>query len=66
MDTFIIRVIDAILWLIVGMTIMAALYSAKYNITGVDFISWSTAAIVIGGLAGARFLVWLDPSFRAK
>ena len=66
MDTFIIRVIDAILWLIVGMAIMAALYSAKYGITGADYIGWDTVAVVIGGLACARFLVWLDPSFRAK
>jgi hypothetical protein len=65
MDKFTTRVIDALVWLIIGMTIMARLYCTKYNITdGADYISWGTAATVIIGVAVMRWVVSLDPSFR--
>ena len=65
MDRFTIRVIDALVWLVIGMAIMARLYCIKYNITsGADYISWSTALIVIGGVLGMRWVVSLDPTFK--
>lgn len=67
MDRFVIRVIDALVWLIIGMTIMARLYCIKYNITdGADYISWGTSAMVIGGVAIMRWVVSLDPSFKQE
>ena len=66
METFAIRVIDALLWFTAGMTFMARMYCAKYNITGADYIGWDTAAVIVGTLAGIRFFVWLDPAFRGK
>jgi len=65
MDRFVIRVIDALVWLIIGMTTMARLYCTKYDITsGPDYISWGTAATVIIGIAVMRWVVSLDPSFK--
>jgi hypothetical protein len=64
MDKFILSVIDALLWFIVGMVFTARLYCAKYNITGADYIGWDTVAVVVGGIAGIRLLMWFDPSFR--
>ena len=59
------RVIDALMWFIIGMTVMARLYCIKYNITsGVDYIGWDTVAIVLGGLVATRLVVAFDPSFR--
>jgi hypothetical protein len=66
MDTFIVRVIDALLWLIVGMALMARFYTVKYNLAGADAIGWDTVAIVIGGVVGARLLLLVDPAFRSK
>lgn len=65
MERSITRVIDALMWFIIGMTVMARLYCIKYNITsGVDYIGWDTVAIVIGGLIATRLVVAFDPSFR--
>jgi len=65
MERFITRVIDALMWFIIGMTFMARLYCIKYNITsGVDYIGWDTVAIVLGGLVAMRCVVAFDPSFR--
>ena len=65
MERFITRVIDALMWFIIGMTFMARLYCIKYNITsGVDYIGWDTVAIVLGGLIATRLVVAFDPSFR--
>ena len=65
MDTFIIRVIDALMWFIIGMTVMARLYCIKYNITsGVDYIGWDTVAIVFFGMIATRCVVAFDPSFK--
>ncbi len=64
MNRFTIRVIDALVWLIIGMAIMAGLYCAKYNITGGDYIGWDTVAIVVGGVLCMRWVVSLDPSFK--
>jgi hypothetical protein len=66
MDKSLIRVIDALMWFVIGMTLMARFYCAKYNITsGADYIGWDTALIVIGGVVGMRLVVMLDPSFKA-
>jgi hypothetical protein len=65
MERFITRVVDALMWFIIGMTFMARLYCSKYNITsGVDYIGWDTVAIVLGGLVAMRLVVAFDPSFR--
>ena len=65
MERSITRVIDALMWFIIGMTFMARLYCIKYNITsGVDYIGWDTVAIVVGGLIAVRLVVAFDPSFR--
>jgi hypothetical protein len=65
MDTLIIRVIDALVWFIIGMTLMARLFCIKYNITsGADYIGWDTVAIVFFGMIAARLVVAFDPSFR--
>jgi hypothetical protein len=65
MERSITRVIDALMWFIIGMTVMARLYCIKYNITsGVDYIGWDTVAIVLGGLIATRLVVAFDPSFR--
>jgi hypothetical protein len=65
MERSITRVIDALMWFIIGMTVMARLYCIKYNITsGVDYIGWDTVAIVLGGLVATRLVVAFDPSFR--
>ena len=65
MERSITRVIDALMWFIIGMTVMARLYCIKYNITsGVDYIGWDTVAIVLGGLVATRRVVAFDPSFR--
>ena len=65
MERSITRVIDALMWFIIGMTVMARLYCIKYNITsGVDYIGWDTVAIVLGGLVATRLVVAFDPSFK--
>jgi hypothetical protein len=65
MDKFLIRVIDALMWFSIGMTLMARFYCAKYNITsGADYIGWDTALIVIGGVIGMRLVVMIDPTFN--
>ena len=65
MERSITRVIVALMWFIIGMTVMARLYCIKYNITsGVDYIGWDTVAIVLGGLVATRLVVAFDPSFR--
>jgi hypothetical protein len=65
MDKYLLRVIDALVWFIIGMTAMARLYCTKYNITdGADYISWTMAAVIIGGVVAMRWVVTLDPSFR--
>jgi len=66
MDKYLLRVIDALVWFIIGMTLMARLYCTKYNITdGADYISWSMALLIIGGVLCMRWVVALDPSFKA-
>jgi hypothetical protein len=65
MDKYLLRVIDALVWFIIGMTMMARFYCAKYNITGADYIGWDTVAIVVGGVLCMRWVVSLDPSFKA-
>jgi uncharacterized membrane protein len=65
MDKYLLRVIDALVWLIIGMTAMARLYCIKYNITdGADYISWGMSALIVGGVVAMRWVVALDPSFR--
>lgn len=65
MDRFVTRVVDALVWLIIGMTIMARLYCTKYNITdGADYISWSMALLIIGGVLCMRWVVSLDSSSK--
>jgi hypothetical protein len=65
MNTFLIRVIDALVWFIIGMAFMARMYCIKYNITsGGDYIGWDTFAIVCFGVIAARLMVSFDPSFR--
>ena len=65
MDKFTTRVIDALVWLIIGMTIMARLYCIKYDIiSGADYISWGMSAVVVGGVLCMRWVVSLDPSSK--
>ena len=65
MDKFTTRVIDALVWLIIGMTIMARLYCIKYDIiSGADYISGGMSAVVIGGVLCMRWVVSLDPSSK--
>lgn len=61
---FVRAVLNALTWLIVGMTLMARFYTAKFNLVGGDAIGWGTVAIVIGGLALIQTILHLDPSFK--
>jgi hypothetical protein len=58
-------VINAVTWLLVGMTLMSRMYCINLGITsGPMFIGWSTVAVVLGGMAGIHLVMWLDPSFK--
>ena len=60
-------VINALTWLMVGMTFMARMYCINLGITsGPQYIGWDTVAVVLGGLAGIHLLMWIDPAFRER
>jgi len=60
-------VINALTWLIVGMTFSSWLYCNKLGITsGSMYIGTDTVLVVLGGLAGIHLLKWIDPAFRER
>ena len=60
-------VINALTWMIFGMTFSSLLYCNKLGITsGPMYIGWDTALFVFGGVGGMHLLMWLDPSFREQ
>lgn len=64
---FVNKVINALTWLIIGMTFMSRMYCINLGITsGPLFIGWSTVAVVFGGLAGVHLIRWFDPSFKEQ
>ena len=61
------KIINALTWLIVGMTFASWLYCNKLGITsGPMYIGTDTVWIVVGGLAGINLFRWFDPSFREQ
>lgn len=60
-------VINAVTWLLVGMTFMSRMYCINLGITsGPMYIGWDTVAVVLGGLAGIHAIMWFDPSFKEQ
>ena len=61
------KIINALTWLIVGMTFSSWLYCNKLGITsGSMYIGTDTVWFVLGGLAGIHLLMWFDPSFKEE
>jgi len=57
--------IHAMVWMLVGMTLMARMYCINLGITsGPMYIGWDTVAVVFGGLLALRLMLWFDPSFK--
>jgi heme/copper-type cytochrome/quinol oxidase subunit 4 len=61
---FVRAVLNALTWLIIGMTLMARFYTAKFHLTGGDAIGWDMVAVVLIGLALIQAVLHLDPSFK--
>jgi len=60
-------VINALTWLIVGMTFMARMYCINLGITsGPMYIGWDTVTIVVCGLLALKAILWFDPSFKEQ
>lgn len=60
-------VINALTWMIVGMTLMSRFYCISMDITsGFNYIGWDTVAIILGGLTAVHLLMWFDPSFKEQ
>ncbi len=60
-------VINALTWLIVGMTFSSLLYCISMGITsGPHYVGWDTVAFIVGGLAAVHLLMWFDPSFKEQ
>ena len=60
-------VINALTWMLIGMTFMSRLYCSNLGITsGPHYIGWDTVAFIVGGLAAVHLLMWFDPSFKEQ
>ena len=59
--------IHAMVWMLVGMVVMARIYCYNLGITsGPMFIDWMTVGITGGALVMFELLLIYDPSFREE
>jgi len=57
--------IHAMVWMLVGMLVMARLYCYNLGITsGPHYIGWDTTAIVVACMLLFKLLLMFDPSFK--